>query len=144
MALSPPISQEQRRRQRRKIPQFAVVTRRNQCRELLAHDTLHGEKLSIGRNEVKRRDFFTRDRRGPQGPDDLPRFRNAPDPHIGRGNLPTTLMSKEGPDSKLPPRKRTELDRLYQKVVDDLRACLKCGWRAQFYKLGEHDLQEAK
>jgi hypothetical protein len=57
MALSPPISQEQRRRQRRKIPQFAVVTRRNQCRELLAHDTLHGEKLSIGRNEVKRRDF---------------------------------------------------------------------------------------
>ena len=65
MALSPPISQEQRRRQRRKIPQFAVVTRRNQCRELLAHDTLHGEKLSIGRNEVKRRDFFTRDRRGP-------------------------------------------------------------------------------
>jgi hypothetical protein len=45
---------------------------------------------------VKRRDFFTRDRRGPQGPDDLPRFRNAPGPHIGRGNLPTTLMSKEG------------------------------------------------
>jgi hypothetical protein len=71
MALSPPISQEQRRRQRRKIPQFAVVTRRNQCRELLAHDTLHGEKLSIGRNEVKRRDFFTRDRPGPQGPDDV-------------------------------------------------------------------------
>jgi hypothetical protein len=59
MALSPPISKEQRRRQRRKIPQFAVGTRRNQCRELLAHDTLHGEKLSIGRNEVKRRDFFT-------------------------------------------------------------------------------------
>jgi predicted dithiol-disulfide oxidoreductase (DUF899 family) len=60
MALSPPISQEQRRRQRRKIPQFAVVTRRNQCRELLAHDTLHGEKLSIAAT-VKRRDFFTRD-----------------------------------------------------------------------------------
>jgi len=27
-----------------KNPQFAVVTRRNQCRELLAHDTLHDEK----------------------------------------------------------------------------------------------------
>jgi hypothetical protein len=30
------------------------------------------------------------------------------------------LLRPFKPDSKLPSRKRTELDRLYQKVVDDL------------------------
>ena len=115
MALSPQISQEQRRRQRRKIPQFAVVTRRNQCRELLAHDTLHGEKLSIGRNEVKRRDFFTRDRRGPQGPDDLPRFRNAPDPELRSSNAWVGFSPPHSMSWVLPPA----LDLIHNNACSD-------------------------
>jgi hypothetical protein len=40
-------------------------------------------------------------------------------------SLTAGLLQPYSPDSKLPPHKRTQLDRLYQKIVDDLDQLLR-------------------